>query len=175
MSLSFYFFSPVQLRRGSDRAALVGTWHLARVNPLHVGITSVLALLPSHSEELGKPPSHFLSSPVSWPDLYMGQAGEYIKLVLSSKYHPVATIQKIPTLQRMGDIQVSALCPNSTQMQKCDGESFRRLGRFLSCRLFAVFIERGLYCSLAGTLPFPHHGPHVCLTCKVSLETNTGS
>jgi len=31
-SLSLYFFSPVQLRRGSDRAALVGTWHPARPN-----------------------------------------------------------------------------------------------------------------------------------------------
>ena len=33
MSLSLYFLSPVQLRRGSERAALVGTWHPARVNP----------------------------------------------------------------------------------------------------------------------------------------------
>jgi len=33
MSLSLYFFFPVQLRRGSDRAALVGTWPPARVNP----------------------------------------------------------------------------------------------------------------------------------------------
>ncbi|KAM6211653.1 uncharacterized protein WM294_002823 isoform 2-T10 [Sarcoramphus papa] len=33
MSLSLYFLSPVQLRRGSDKAALVRTWHLARVNP----------------------------------------------------------------------------------------------------------------------------------------------
>ena len=32
----FVLFSPpVQLWRGSDRAALVGTWHPARVNPLH--------------------------------------------------------------------------------------------------------------------------------------------
>ena len=31
----FVLFSPpVQVWRGSDRAALVGTWHLARVNPL---------------------------------------------------------------------------------------------------------------------------------------------
>ena len=40
-SLSFYFFSPVQLRRGSDRVDLVGTWHLARVNPRHSGISRV--------------------------------------------------------------------------------------------------------------------------------------
>jgi len=31
-SLSSYFLSPVQLRRGSDRAVLVGTWHLSRPN-----------------------------------------------------------------------------------------------------------------------------------------------
>lgn len=78
-------------------------------------------------------------------------------------------------LQCMGNIQVSALCLNSIQVQKYEGEGSHRLGRFLNCRLFAVFVERGLYCSLAGTLPFPHHGPHLCLTCKVSLETNTGS
>lgn len=140
-----------------------------------MGITSVLALLPSHPEELTKPPPHFLSSPMSWPDLHMGQAGEYIKLAPSSKYHPIATMQKIPTLQSTGNIQVSALCLNSTQTQKYEGEGSHRLGCFLNCRLFAMFIECGLYCSLADTLPFPHHGPHLCLTCKVSLETNTGN
>ena len=31
-SLSSYFLSPVQLRRGSDRAVLVGTWYLSRPN-----------------------------------------------------------------------------------------------------------------------------------------------
>jgi len=29
----FYFLSPVQLRKRSDRVALMGTWHTARVNP----------------------------------------------------------------------------------------------------------------------------------------------
>lgn len=140
-----------------------------------MGITSVLAFLLSHPEELAKPPPHFISSPMYWPDLHMGQAGEYIKLALSSKYHPTATMQKIPMLQHTGNIQVSALCLNSTRVQKYEGEGSHRLGHFLSCRLFAMFIERGLCCSLAGTLPFPHHGPHLCLTCKVSLETNTGS
>lgn len=140
-----------------------------------MGITSVLALLPSHPEELAKPRPRFLSSPVSWPDPHMGQAGEYIKLALSSKYCPIVAMQKIPKLQRMGRIRVSALCLNSTQVQNYEGESSHRLGHFLSYRLFAVLAERGLYCSLAGTLPFPHHGPHLCLTCKVSLETNTGS
>ena len=33
MSLLLYFLSPVQLRSVSDRAALVGTWQPARVNP----------------------------------------------------------------------------------------------------------------------------------------------
>jgi len=33
MSLSLYFLSPAQLRRGSEKAALVGTWCPARVNP----------------------------------------------------------------------------------------------------------------------------------------------
>lgn len=32
MSLSLYLLSPIQLRRGPDRMALVGIWHLARVN-----------------------------------------------------------------------------------------------------------------------------------------------
>jgi len=32
LSLSSYFLSPVQLRRESDRAVLVGTWHLSRPN-----------------------------------------------------------------------------------------------------------------------------------------------
>jgi len=32
MSLPLYFLSPVHLRRGSDRAALVGTWHPVRLN-----------------------------------------------------------------------------------------------------------------------------------------------
>jgi len=32
MSLSSYFLSPVQPRRGSDRVVLVGTWHLSRPN-----------------------------------------------------------------------------------------------------------------------------------------------
>ena len=31
-SLAFYFLSPVQLRRGSDRVILVGSWHLSRPN-----------------------------------------------------------------------------------------------------------------------------------------------
>jgi len=35
MSLSLLFFSPVQLRR-SDRVALMGTWHPAKVNPPHM-------------------------------------------------------------------------------------------------------------------------------------------
>jgi len=30
-SLSSHFLSPVQLRRGSDRAVLVGTWHLSKI------------------------------------------------------------------------------------------------------------------------------------------------
>ena len=33
MSLSSYFFSPVQLRKGSDRVALVGSWLPAEVHP----------------------------------------------------------------------------------------------------------------------------------------------
>ena len=46
----FVLFSPpVQLRRGSDRAALVGTWHLARVNPPHV--PSLTELQHCQSEE----------------------------------------------------------------------------------------------------------------------------
>jgi len=32
VSLSSDFLSPVQLRRGSDKVSLVGTWHPARVN-----------------------------------------------------------------------------------------------------------------------------------------------
>jgi len=32
-SLSSYFLSPVQLRRGSDKVVLVDTWHLSRPNP----------------------------------------------------------------------------------------------------------------------------------------------
>jgi len=32
LSLSSYFLSPVQLRRGSGRAVLVGTWYLSRLN-----------------------------------------------------------------------------------------------------------------------------------------------
>jgi len=30
LSFSSYFLSPVQLRSGSDRVVLVGTWHLSR-------------------------------------------------------------------------------------------------------------------------------------------------
>jgi len=33
-----FFVSPVQLRKGSDRAALVASWHQARVNPPHMPI-----------------------------------------------------------------------------------------------------------------------------------------
>jgi len=36
---SSYFFSLVQLKRGLDRAALVGTWHAARLTTTHA-ITS---------------------------------------------------------------------------------------------------------------------------------------
>jgi len=36
LSLSSYFFSPVQVRRGSDRVAFVSTWHPARLNHDHV-------------------------------------------------------------------------------------------------------------------------------------------
>jgi len=32
LSLSSYFLSPVQLRRGSDRVVLVGIWNLSRPN-----------------------------------------------------------------------------------------------------------------------------------------------
>jgi len=32
LSLSSDFLSPVQLRRGSDRAVLLGIWHLSRPN-----------------------------------------------------------------------------------------------------------------------------------------------
>jgi len=32
MTLSFYFLSPVQMKRGSHRAALVGIWCPAKVN-----------------------------------------------------------------------------------------------------------------------------------------------
>lgn len=74
-----------------------------------MGLISVLALLLSQPEELAEPPPHFLSSPVSWPDLHMGQAGEYIELVLSVKYHPVAITERIPTLQSKGNIQAGAV------------------------------------------------------------------
>jgi len=45
MSLSSYFFFPVQLWRGSDGAALVGTWHPARVNPPHISREKCLCFL----------------------------------------------------------------------------------------------------------------------------------
>ena len=51
MSLLFYFLSPVQLRRGSDRVALVGTWHPARVNPLQLWsiLWELLPMRPSQT------------------------------------------------------------------------------------------------------------------------------
>lgn len=74
-----------------------------------MGITSVLALLPSQPVLLAEPPPHFLSSPVSWPDLHMGQAGEYIESVLSVKNYFAATTKRIPTLQSMGNVQAGAV------------------------------------------------------------------
>ena len=42
----FVIFSlPCPVEEGSDRAALVGTWHPARVNPPHKYISTQLALL----------------------------------------------------------------------------------------------------------------------------------
>ena len=40
--LILYFLSPAQLRKGSDRAALVGTWPPARVNPLQLCIAFLI-------------------------------------------------------------------------------------------------------------------------------------
>jgi len=48
MSLTLYVLSPVQLRRGSDRAALVGTWCPPRVNPPHETSTFSLVYQLEH-------------------------------------------------------------------------------------------------------------------------------
>jgi len=37
MHLSFYFLSPVHLRKRSDRMALVGTWYPVKVDPPQIG------------------------------------------------------------------------------------------------------------------------------------------